>query len=818
MKTLHLTIMIFCHVLLASIVLYFTTYATASPLTGSAPPKPTEAQTLNLKSDPTGAALLSAAPQVKHVVAESKLDNKRSESEPEAKNAPVEVKQSAVVANQQQQVVQKDNVNSEFQAKSAVDRASKASASSPKKPVVDIAPVVAKVEPRSEQPSEKKAAENAADSKPVVEAKKPVDVPQLTERKLPEKYTPPVQQQQQSPPVVSEVAVLKEKETKRVVKVVDDEPVLTPKIGYPSKTVEREPVKLKEEDSKQYEAPKKIAAPVSASAPEKFPDAMPLVAKEQMPKEFVKPNEFVGRMAVEPEKEQALVPMKMEGAKVEPRVEPVVVVQKQPEQVAAPVPGAAAAVVYQPVAAPTSEKKPEQSSRPVVTPVVVKGGLGPLHLLAATLCNYQPEKPVADETLNELYRRRAIVRKSLFEFMSLKFTNLEKLSSRLGDFGGLAVVPMKTVDQSKSSIVPSHGWPVVGKCTAHDLRLMGEAAWCDVQASPSVAGSPGPFQGDDQIAKKVASPPVIVPRLGGARAIAEQQPQQQQPVDQSAVLSKILRVGDVRDTQTIESSIGNLNLTQQQLASIQAQAASTRECRRNALRYTKAIFNHLAEDQRNVSESWPRLYSLISEDECARKRMIDIITALSGFRSDTTSVRRDNLEFAFAMDDLRGKVLENEVNIPLTFDKQFIEVEQFLQQSVQLMLANIDPERAKITSARYRSLMSGPTTPDDQCIELHQRLMARNYPTDCNPTQFGQLPDVLRMTAHSLELWSIEKELSQRSAKLAEYANYQPQQQVSGNRPQQQTQPQALVNPALPQQPVVNKESVDECIASLVTS
>ena len=187
----------------------------------------------------------------------------------------------------------------------------------------------------------------------------------------------------------------------------------------------------------------------------------------------------------------------------------------------------------------------------------------------------------------------------------------------------------------------------------------------------------------------------------------------------------------------------------------------------------------------------------ISADDCARKRMIDIFNALSSFRTDTTSIRRDNVEFAFAMDDLRTKVLESEVNVPLTFDKHFIEVEQFLQQSVRLMLASVQPKRAKLTSMRYRSLMYGAgSNMDDQqqCIDLHQRLLSKSYPSDCNPTQFGQLPDVLRMTANSLELWSIEKELSMHMAKIADYPS----------------------NAQVGQQRV--HEDVNGCIANLVAS
>lgn len=447
-------------------------------------------------------------------------------------------------------------------------------------------------------------------------------------------------------------------------------------------------------------------------------------------------------------------------------------------------------------------------------PPVVNGGLGPLHLLAATLCSYQPERAAADETLTHLYARRALVRKSLFDFMSLKFTNLEKLSSRLN--AGLEVVPPKPSDPSQPSVVPSHGWPLVGKCTAHDLKLMAEAAWCECAEEPACASAKvggSAASGLAVAASKPAPPPIVsstealdkeTPKITSnqhqraSRSAASQQ--QVAVVQQSspAIVSKMLHVNDVKDAPVIENSqLANLNLTQQQLVAMQAQAAAsstTRECRRNALRLTKALFNHLAEDQKSVSESWPKLYAQLSEDDCARKRMVDIVAALSGFRSESTSIRRDNVEFAFAMDDLRAKVLESEVNTPLTFDKEFIEVGQFLQQSVKLMLANIDPERARLTSMRYRSYMPGPVSADDQCVELHQRLLAKNYPSDCNPTQFGQLPDVLRMAASSLELYSIENELSKYS---------------------QKSQPQDSVPPCAV---TAKKRAINECIANLVTS
>jgi len=444
-------------------------------------------------------------------------------------------------------------------------------------------------------------------------------------------------------------------------------------------------------------------------------------------------------------------------APVAPSVAPVQVQATNPEQNKGPLQPVETPVTrLDPSVVVQSHKLPSQVS----APLVVKGGLGPLHLLAATLCSYQPERPSADESLNLLYSQRAAARKSLFDFMSLKFTNLEKLSSRLN--AGLEVVPRKTTDSSQPSDSPSHGWPVVGKCTAHDLRLMAEAAWCEC-AEGANCDPAKPSNSTEVLDKQV---PEIVSNHHRANAARSMDSSAHVP---SSIITKILHVSSVKDSPIVESSIASLNLTQQQLATLQTQGITTRECRRNALRLTKALFNHLAEDQKNTSDSWPKLYTQMAEDECARKRMIDIVSALSGFRSESTTIRRDNVEFAFAMDDLRSKVLESEVNTPLTFDKQFIEVEQFLQQSVKLMMANIDPERAKLTSMRYRSFMPGPVSADDQCIELHQRLLAKNYPTDCNPTQFGQLPDVLRMTASSLELWSIESELSKHSHKIQEY-------------------------------------------------
>lgn len=436
---------------------------------------------------------------------------------------------------------------------------------------------------------------------------------------------------------------------------------------------------------------------------------------------------------------------------------------------------------------------------PVSSPVV-KGGLGPLHLLAATLCSYQPDRPFADETQSLLYSRRAAVRKSLFDFMSLKFTNLERLSSRLN--GGLEVVPPKThSDHSAgaSAGAPSHGWPVVGNCTAHDLKLMAEASWCECTEESGCSKSIPASEASLDYQK-----PAITSNhhfLRAARSYDVQSAQTISP-DKSAIISRILHVSDVKDAPVVESQIASLNLTQQQLASL-AQVTSTRECRRNALRMTKALFNHLAEDQSVVSSSWPKLYSQMAADECARKRMIDIVSALSSYRTEASSIRRDNMEFAFAMDDLRTKVLESEVNVPLTFDKQFIEVGQFMQQSVKLMLTSIDPERARLTSMRYRSLMPGPTSFDDQCIELHQRLLAKNYPTSCNPTQFGQLPDVLRMAASSLELWSIESELSKYN-------------QLAVNRPASQQQAE-FQQPSACSYHQQTRHDLNECISNLVS-
>lgn len=431
----------------------------------------------------------------------------------------------------------------------------------------------------------------------------------------------------------------------------------------------------------------------------------------------------------------------------------------------------------------------------------IKGGLGPLHLLAETLCNPQPES--LEEPSSPLYTQRSNVRKSLFEFMSLKFTDLEKLSSRLSTvqhntatpvlrspqqvsssgadagvglsgksgagLGGLLASSPSSGDSKQQTVdssngVSSRGWPVVGKCTAHDLRLMAEAAWCDCAdetSSPNCNSANPSLQAtnqwvDDMPAKingnrhRLASPSDSVSMSGGGSSSLTSQAQSTS--DSKMMLNKMM------DGMGMVSSYVNGNGLEQN------STINIRECKKNSLRLAKALFNHLAENQQEKSESWPRLYAQIAEDECARRRLIDIVSALSSFRSESTSIRRDNVEFAFAMDDLRAKVLEHELNTPLQFDRQFIEVEQFLQQSVKLVLANIDPERARMASMRYRSLLPGPASPDDQCVELHQRLLAKNYPTDCNPNQFGQLPDVLRMTAKSLELWSLEIDLAKYNA------------------------------------------------------
>lgn len=398
---------------------------------------------------------------------------------------------------------------------------------------------------------------------------------------------------------------------------------------------------------------------------------------------------------------------------------------------------------------------PVAEQAPVVKEPLVNGGLGPLYLLASTLCNQTLEQPPADEHLSALYNRRAGLRKSLFEYMSLKFTHLEKLSSKLN--GGLVATPVK----ASPGVSPSHGWPVVGRCTAYDLKLMAEAAWCD---SSPIQSQP--------VARPLSASLDPIKVLGRKRRSADSQQQMSQDQDAIAI-SKILYMSDINNSPGVESTIASLNLNPQELSTFR-NSLEDYKCRRIALKMAKSLFEHLAEDQRNVSETWPHLFATMSRDECARKRMIDVVNALAGFQGEASSIRRDNLEFAFAVDDLRAKVLESDLNKPLTFDKQFIEVEQFLQQSVRLMLANIDPERARLTSLRYRSLMT-----NDQCIELHQRLLNKNYPTDCNPIEFGQLPDVLRMTANSLELWSIEKEIGSYATKSAQSVSFSSRDEVN---------------------------------------
>lgn len=391
------------------------------------------------------------------------------------------------------------------------------------------------------------------------------------------------------------------------------------------------------------------------------------------------------------------------------------------------------------------------SQKPTVT--IVNGGLGPLNLLAETLCNSQPERLIVSEELSALYSKRASLRKSLFDLMSLKFTNLEKLSSRLSyaHSAGKLVSQAPSMNVSQPMVTPSHGWPVVGKCTSHDLRLIAEAAWCEDRVE--------------------GIEPIRTPRFS---------PIEEQP-NSAAVFSKVLHVSNPVSAPFVIKSVHGESASAPEVD----QRPKTLECRRKALRLAKTLFNHLAENQEEASESWPRLYGALAEDECARKRVVDIVSALSNFRGESSpTIKRDNVEFAFAMDDLRPKVLESEVSAPLTFDRQFIAVEQFLQQSVKLLMSNIDPERAKLTQLRYRSIMAGPASPDDQCVELHQRLLAKNYPSDCNPNQLGQIADVLRMTAMSLDLWSTEIEISKvhaatappagSTAKLLELAHEEP--------------------------------------------
>lgn len=734
MRSLHLTIMVFCHILIASAVLYLNTFTAALPIVDQIQPRA------------------------------SKI------------NEPVVSHEAAIVKPVQQQPIA---------AEAPIQPI-------PQQPTVPVAPA---------------APEMTAKSSPVVKVEsKPVEPAFLQKPSAPVKVESIMTEKKSI--IEPVVAVVKQEQA--VVK----EPKVTVGQNAPVAPVAVAAVPVVPVDLVATGAAN-LASQVGSLVPQ------PDVAKEVKPKSVAdlvvpQPAALVMEAPVSVDKVAVKgdVEARMEPVAKKEEAATVVIKEKQAAEPAAEVPVKMSRQVNEPlemketqkIEGKVADKVPvpvvngdqlSAKSNNIVTPAIVKGGLGPLHLLATTLCSYQPDRPVADENLNQLYARRANLRKSLFEFMSLKFTNLEKLSSRLGY--GLQVVPVKTfansaTSQSRTSgIAPSHGWPVVGKCTAHDLKLMGEAAWCDneQQTSSNETVAPAVISIADEQPPKITSNQ-HVSRAQLARSI---EPNSFLPSsEQSSVISKLLHVSDMKDAPVVESTIYNLNLTQQQLATLEAHATSTRECRRNALRYTKALFNHLAEDQKNASENWPKLYALISADDCARKRMIDIVTALSGFRTDTTSIRRDNLEFAFAMDDLRTKVLDNEVNIPLTFDKQFIEVEQFLQQSVRLMLSNIDPNRAKLTSMRYRSLMYGSANSDDQCIELHQRLLAQSYPTDCNPNQFGQLPDVLRMTASSLELWSIEKEISLHMATAVDYPNSNPagQQKV--------------------------KEDVNECIANLVSS
>lgn len=746
MRSLHLTILIFCQILLASFILY-STVTSASPVEQV---KHIEAVKVSQVDGVVESKQPLKSQELFKPIVEPQAPVVKSEKNADLK--PIESNEKApVVSRAVPQAVQKEVPESkrvQVVAASIIPPVE----SAPVKAAEDarVVPVVASISKVVESPNVR--------SVPAPEAVKIVAVVPKEE---------PIKHQER---VASPVEVSKVEEQQK--KVLSGAPVSAAIVSEPQKVVQsKEAVK---------EIEKKSAA-VEQYQP------VPVVSEKQ---------QVVEKSMVKPVVEEKIVGMVPKAP---------VVVQSAPVAAKEQVPVSAVNRVeqMQPVEPVASVKEPKREvyiSKSVLQ-APVKGGQGPLHLLASSLCSYQPERLVADENLNLLYKERASVRKSLFDFMSLKFTNLEKLSSRLNPgYASLEVVPPKKVDQANPGVVPSHGWPVVGVCTAHDLKLMAEAAWCDSQPQPIQSVQPVP-PSEHQYSDKQAT--VVVSggqnRAQSARSIqaSEQQQQVAAPAsnDQhSAVISKLLHVNDVKDAPVIENSLASLNLTQQQLVSIQAQATSTRECRRNALRLTKALFNHLAEDQKNESNSWPKLYSHLSDDDCARKRMIDVLTALAGFRGESTSIRRDNVEYAFAMDDLRTKVLESEVNVPLTFDKQFIEVEQFLQQSVKLMLANIDPGRARLTSMRYRSLMPGPVSADDQCIELHQRLLAKNYPTDCNPTQFGQLPDVLRMAASSLALWSIEVELNKYSSRVQDYASAS-----------------SVVQPPV-------KQDVNECIANLVSA
>lgn len=747
MRSLHLTIMIFCQILLASFILY-SNLATATPVIypNQQHPHPNtkpfhmRPMPKNLKEfkekDPAAVQIAHAEPEPKSAAASVETVKPIEKVAKPLAAAPVEHKK----------------LEESLQARSAAPEPTPVAVESIKESVAKpqvvaeapVAPIAAPVVP---------VAQPIADTvNPVEPAPAPIVQTPVVESAKPQQAVAEVASKREAPvPVVPAPAAA------ATAPVTIPEPVKPQPVASALVSADKEIEKKSDVPPQQPEIKQSIAGPApvpvsvpAMSAPIEAPVAAPVAP-------VIAPA----------------VPVK------DPEASKELERKEQPMQPAPALP------------TPAVVTKLEQQHL-LVSPPVVKGGLGPLHLLANTLCNYRPDKPVADETLNQLYCQRAQLRKSLFEFMSLKFTNLEKLSSRLNP--GLEVVPPKS--SGKSGVVPSHGWPIVGKCTAHDLKLMAEAAWCEREDSAKVAQSTDSL---DKIAPATVSNKQL--RSEGSRHLDIQQQQQQQPiaeqqpkpVDPASVISRILHVTDIKDAPVVESTIASLNLTQQQLQTIQAQATGDvgRLCKRNALRLTKALFDHLAEDQSEVSTTWPKLYTELYADDCARKRVIDIVTALSGFRSESSSIRRDNVEFAFAMDDLRGKVLDTDVNQPLTFDRQFIEVEKFLQQSVKLMLANIDPGRAKLTSMRYRSLMAGPVSADDQCIDLHQRLMANSHPTDCNPTQYGQLPDVLRMTANSLELWSVEKELAKHQSKLQDFP-------VSA--------------------PLQPKRTVNECIAHLVSS
>lgn len=818
MRSLHLTILIFCQVLLASFIFY-STVVSALPI--------------NERKSP-----ITSQPQENAIVPHQAAEPMVAAVKAEPKNGPLMMEARSAIVPAPAPVVSVPVVAAPVEPKVVLSHPSPVAVEpkevSVQKPSVVAVPVVAV----------------AAPAAPVVEHVVPKQAV-VVEKKVVDPVVPVVAQQAPVSVAVHQAPVVVSKETSMVQKSVpavveqaaSSAPVSQPLLASPSMMPMKE-VKVEKVNPVVPVPEAPIVERVNPMPPvatviyppvvgELSARKMPVVVESApvQPLSVVVAEKLVAPAVVAPAVERresmpsvpvvaqpasSVVVAKEAGVVPKPAVAPVVpAVQVMP---AVPVVPSSPVVPVAPVVVSTPAKS-----------ALVKGGLGPLHLLAATLCSYQPERPVADETLNLLYNQRAALRKSLFDFMSLKFTNLEKLSSRLNPgFSSLEVVPQKTTSETPNnngaSVAPSHGWPVVGKCTAHDLKLMAEAAWCEtnnsslpvppaVQAATSVVGASStpqaPSSGSQQLNQLISNqvdaldkqePKIVSNQHMRARSLDPAVVANEQA---SSVISKLLHVNDAKDAPVIESSLVNsLNATQrQQLASAFQQVAprSTRECRRSALRLTKSLFNHLAEDQKDASESWPLLYSQMAEDECARKRMIDIVTALSNFRGDATgSIRRDNVEYAFAMDDLRAKVLENEVNVPLTFDKQFIEVEQFLQQSVKLMLANIDPERARLTSMRYRSLMPGPFAADDQCIELHQRLLAKNYPTDCNPAQFGQLPDVLRMAANSLALWSVETELSKHSAKIQDY-------------------PLVSASSSVLSTPTV-KQDINECIAHLVAS